>query len=212
MIDYSLLGEASTYYTNNGFQRLELPWFATYTALCATDPKESKLIQYYSQPHYLVASGEQSFLDYILSYKFQQEIEINKKKGNLTPIPKGSFFCITPCFRDEETPDDLTRPYFIKLEIFENLDVSTRRLLEIINVCYKWFAQHITCKIIETDLQYTDRVASGPSYDIVSKGKKIELGSYGIRQFNGVEWMYATGCAEPRLTTAIKYEASDANA
>jgi len=36
------------------------------------------------------------------------------------------------------------------------------------------------------------------SYDIEFNG--IELGSYGIRECEYLSWIYATGCAEPRLS------------
>jgi hypothetical protein len=31
----------------------------------------------------------------------------------------------------------------------------------------------------------------------------IEVGSYGIREFEGFKWVYGTGAAEPRLSQAI---------
>lgn len=41
-------------------------------------------------------------------------------------------------------------------------------------------------------------------HDITING--IEVGSYGGRQFNGFTWIYGTGCAEPRLSEALKNE------
>jgi hypothetical protein len=48
-------------------------------------------------------------------------------------------------------------------------------------------------------LDDTDNVLQ---YDIQYNG--IELGSYGIRSCDFLEWIYGTAIAEPRLTLAIK--------
>lgn len=41
-------------------------------------------------------------------------------------------------------------------------------------------------------------VGTTDGYDITYKG--IELGSYGMRKCEFLEWVYGTGCAEPRLS------------
>ena len=40
-------------------------------------------------------------------------------------------------------------------------------------------------------------------YDIDYHG--IELGSYGIRHCQFLNWIYGTGCAEPRLSKVMTY-------
>ena len=40
-------------------------------------------------------------------------------------------------------------------------------------------------------------------YDIEYHG--IELGSYGIRHCQFLNWIYGTGCAEPRLSKVMTY-------
>ena len=102
---------------------------------------------------------------------------------------------------------DLIRPYFMKLELFDNINTTNTRLEEIISLCEDWFSKHIACRVIETDQSQTDPTVISNSYDIVSSKKETELGSYGIRQHPLIgEWVYATGCAEPRLSTAIRLE------
>jgi hypothetical protein len=34
----------------------------------------------------------------------------------------------------------------------------------------------------------------------------VEVGSYGYRTYEGFNWIYGTGCAEPRLTQALERE------
>jgi hypothetical protein len=42
---------------------------------------------------------------------------------------------------------------------------------------------------------------SDESYDIECNG--VELGSYGVRHFENIDWIYGTGLAEPRLSTVM---------
>jgi len=46
-----------------------------------------------------------------------------------------------------------------------------------------------------------DTIKTDNGYDITVKG--IELGSYGIRECEFLNWIYGTGCAEPRLSKLI---------
>ena len=59
------------------------------------------------------------------------------------------------------------------------------------------------CSIIKTE-PIDPLLKPGTGYDIVSP-QGIELGSYGIRSHPDIgDWVYATGCAEPRLSIALK--------
>ena len=40
------------------------------------------------------------------------------------------------------------------------------------------------------------------SYDLIYDN--IELGSYGIRTYKNLKWIYATGIAEPRFSNTLK--------
>ena len=50
-------------------------------------------------------------------------------------------------------------------------------------------------------------ISTDEGYDIVLNG--IEVGSYGIRQHENLRWIYGTGIAEPRFSTALKIGAEN---
>lgn len=91
---------------------------------------------------------------------------------------------ITPCFRRDPV-DTLHQPNFMKLELLGPPD-----RLNHIKDCALWFF-----------LRYTDAetVETEEGYDIVGP-TGIELGSYGVREYDKFKWAYGTGCAEPRLS------------
>lgn len=61
----------------------------------------------------------------------------------------------------------------------------------------------IHCKyFIKNELIITDNVSDKSLDDIVCDN--IELGSYGIRSCPFLDWVYGTGCAEPRTSSLIK--------
>jgi hypothetical protein len=123
----------------------------------------------------LVASGEQSFLYLYL-------------KGFL---PKGRFQTVTPCFRYESF-DFLHTKYFIKNELIDTANVSDKNLQNIIEVCLDFFQKYLPeSKAVKTDF----------GWDIEWMG--YELGSYGIRSCEFLDWIYATGVAEPRFSSLI---------
>jgi hypothetical protein len=178
--------EAENYYEECGFNRIEVPWSVSKEHVEITAPQNATLY-----PHgdkYLVASGEQSIISLV-----------NSK--NLSP---GRYMAITPCFRDD-ADDGLHKPYFVKLELFDNLKPEMSNLLSIIEHCHNFFAYYLPCKSIKVDPEPWDGLAIACStYDIVSLSG-IELGSYGIREHPDVgSWIFATGCAEPRLSTVLE--------
>jgi len=206
-INYALIAEAEAFYKSAGFQRIEAPWAVPARAMEITAPEGSLFY-----PHdcrtpatFLVASGEQSLLEYVM------------ESNDLAGVPsllaeygvgdeqalQGRFLTITPCFRHERKLDKFTRPYFLKLELFDNQTPLKKSLEEIMDLCKTWFSKHIPCELIETDQAKSDPTAVYNTYDIVSSSG-IELGSYGIRHHSSVgKWIYATGCAEPRLSQAM---------
>lgn len=198
-INYALIADAETYYKEAGFQRIEAPWAVPQRAMEITAPEGSVLYPYdtKSPVTFLVASGEQSLLEHIMSPWITT---MGAKRL------RGRFLTITPCFRHEKKLDKFTRPYFLKLELFDNKTPLKKSLEEIMDLCKAWFSKHISCKIVETDQGKSDPVSIYNTYDILSLGG-MELGSYGIRHHPSVgKWIYATGCAEPRLSTAILHE------
>ena len=181
MINYSHLAESCKYYSGLGYKRIETPWWVSQDILDITKPPEAEGRATYFLPankKCLVASGEQSFL-YLAN------------KGSLAP---GRYFTITPCFRDEVITTTHSK-YFIKNELINTEEVNEKTLNAMIVDAYGLFQflvpNECRLKIVETSL----------GFDILYDG--IELGSYGIRSCGFLDWIYGTGCAEPRLSRAI---------
>ena len=175
MIDYNLINESIQFYSNNGFQRIEAPWTVSEYVDNITKPEGRQSFQFKHNDKCFVASGEQSFLYLYL-------------KGFL---PLGRYQCSTPCIR-EEPFDYLHSKYFIKNELIQTDKVNEEELQKLIEVSLRFFKTYLQ----DVNVEKTDI-----GYDIVCNG--IELGSYGIRECEFLTWIYATGCAEPRLSTLI---------
>jgi aspartyl/asparaginyl-tRNA synthetase len=103
-------------------------------------------------------------------------------------IMEGKWCSITPCFREDEE-DQWHQKYFIKLELFE---WQGGDLEDMIDLAQTFFTQMIGGVV--------DRLETEEGYDLEYKG--VELGSYGRRSYEGIEWVYGTGLAEPRFSTA----------
>lgn len=173
-INYFLLTDSLRYYQDIGFKYLNVNWSVDKGITAITKPKEKK--DFYLNDKCLVASGEQSFLDLIINKNLQ----------------KGKYCCITPCFRDESEIDYLHNTYFMKVELINTIDISTDSLMTTINSCLLFFNNNgLECKIVQL---------SDNEFDIVDCKNGIEIGSYGIRKYDDIEWIFATGLAEPRFT------------
>ena len=176
MINYNNITESLKYYNNYNFNQIDVPWKVTSEVLNCTGGGKSNIMIKDSDKG-LIASGEQGFIYMIL-------------KGQL---PKGWYQSVTPCFRND--PQDFShRKEFIKNELIITSDVGKVTLKALTEISLTFFNQFFTepCICVKTE----------EGYDIEFMG--IELGSYGMRKFNGHEWLYGTGCAEPRLSYAIK--------
>lgn len=176
LIDYVKIAAAIEYYKKVGFTYIEVPW---------DTPKKHREITFrgkdfnpIGEDRFLVGSSEQSFA-YLT--------DIGKLKS-------GSYVACTPCFRGDEI-DETHQQYFMKVELFDTNDTSIRRLHHIIKLAEKFFSTYTPVRIIETDHnQYDIETTTG-----------IELGSYGIRLWHGLEWIFATGLAEPRLSKSMQH-------
>lgn len=181
MIDYGIIDTSIKFYESKGFRRIESPWTVTKQVSEITKPPGAKEFQLvHEDGKVLVASGEQSFLYLYL-------------KGFL---PRGQYQTVTPCWRHDSF-DQFHTKYFVKNELIETENVSSERLDEIVHIAFEFFSTLFPKK----DLVITGDGITGLGYDIEYRG--IELGSYGIRTSDFVEWIYATGVAEPRVS-AIK--------
>lgn len=175
MINYNLIAKSNEYYEKNGFVRIESSWTVSEYIDNITRPVNIQAFQLKHNGKCLVASGEQSFL-----YLYLKEF-----------LPKGQFQTTTPCFRFESF-DYLHSKYFIKNELIKTDVVNEQELLKIVQICFDFFKMYIPdCEVIKTNI----------GFDIEYDGR--ELGSYGIRENEFLKWIYATGCAEPRLSKLI---------
>lgn len=179
MISYENLHKSTVFYEEKGYKRIESPWTVTEAVINITKPflvNETYKIE--TKKKCLVASGEQSFLYLYL-------------KGFLPP---GKFQSVTPCFR-EEVFDQIHSKYFMKNELIVTDKVDEAELQKVLGHAYNFFSDMFPGK--ERFLKIKT-IELNKSYDIEFNG--IELGSYGIRECEYLSWIYATGCAEPRLS------------
>lgn len=176
MIDYGLIDQAVRFYKDRGYVQFDVPWTIGKEAYYATKPPEVMDLHVVGWDAYLTASGEQSFIEMMLNGR-------QLKKA----------VCVTPCFRDDRT-DDIHRKYFTKVELIKADEVSMAHLINMVHDAMAFFEQFVTVKVLEIGPQ---------SFDLICKKSRIELGSYGIREYKNLKWIYGTGCAEPRLSDAI---------
>lgn len=194
MINYSMLAQASQYYSDLGYERIEAPWLVSKEISDVTKPLGAStfIVQkdIEQKQKAFVSSGEQSFL-YLIN------------KGHLPS--SGRFHTITPCLRNDMW-DEIHMKQFMKLELIyyvttvENYFVTEPFNLELdkmVDTCLKYFTKLAgtsnTVEVIKTD----------QGYDINMNG--IEIGSYGIRSCLFAEWIYGTGLAEPRFSRILGY-------
>lgn len=187
-IDYRKIGAAQEFYEKRGFTILDAPWWATRDIVKLTFAEEPGFFLPHSNK-YLVASAEQSFL-YLAA------------KGLL---PKGSHQATTPCFR-YEPQGSLHRKCFIKTELIKTDDVSELVLEKMIAEAMEFFSKFLPAS--ELSVEKTKAFKADINFDILCGGR--ELGSYGIRSCQFLDWVYGTGCAEPRLS-AVEREVSQKN-
>lgn len=176
MINYKLINDSIDFYEKKDFVRIETPWTVSEYVDKLTKPKNKISLQLKHNNKCLVGSGEQSFL-----YLYLKDF-----------LPKGQFQTVTPCFRDENF-DLFHTKYFIKCELIKTDKVSIIELENIVETCLNFYKIYLPeSNVIETDI----------GFDIECSG--IELGSYGIRTCDYLEYIFGTGCAEPRLSQTIK--------
>lgn len=190
MINYTRIANAIDFYSNEGYAYVDLPWMIPEKYVEITLPHEHcaqticpPILEEKNQHEVLVGSAEQAFLQYI------DENDITSKDLHL--------MAVTPCFRSEHHLDEITRPYFMKLELcIVNPSHVEDRLYEIKDSALAFFiAQGLPAHIVHLKNNYDIVVNVGD--------KEIELGSYGYRRYFGLRWIYGTGIAEPRTSLCI---------
>lgn len=182
MINYGYIAKAQHFYGKRGYELIDVPWIVPKLIANITKPdNDCRLFETFAGC--LVASGEQSFLF------IRERLEPGKQ-----------YQCITPCFRDEPVHDDIHLQHFMKLELIRvtSPDRSTTDLAMILADARQFFEQL-------SDL-YLRKTAEG--FDLYIGD--YEIGSYGIRQFEGFWWVYGTGLAEPRFSFALSKQRASA--
>lgn len=183
MIDYNILNNSLFYYKLSGFTHIDVPWIASPSTINLTKPADRDIMAIRDQG--LVGSAEQSFLELI-------------SQDNLN---YGKYVALTPCFRDEEKLDDIHHLYFMKTELIvydSDINFLKSSYRDVLNVCKGFFDKYTTTNIIKSE-----DFEGNFCHDIIDTRTGIELGSYGIRSHGSHHWIYATGCAEPRLSYVI---------
>ena len=184
MINYRNIQDSIEFYGRKGFLRVESPWTVTKAISDITKPRPGpgETIPDFTikeKNKVLVASGEQSFL-YLYNKGF---------------IPKGQFQTTTPCFR-EDSFDAFHTKYFLKNELIKTDKVDEDSLDYVLGIAHEFFKSKLGDDVkIQT-------IVPGKEYDI--SFDNIELGSYGIRRCDFLDWIYATGVAEPRLSRVME--------
>lgn len=179
MINYETLNDASNHYLDHGYTRIETPWMVTEEVDSITRPKEKTPYVINGKNKNLIASGEQGFL-YLMLKQY---------------LPPGQYQTITPCFRDEPYDFEHSKT-FMKLELINTLYVDEDNLITMIRDAETYFTEFLG----ETSVHR--KKTGNYSYDLEYQG--VELGSYGIREYKHLKWIYGTGLAEPRFSRILK--------
>lgn len=175
IIDYKKVVAVKEFYESHGFKEIAVPWIVRKEAYLSTKPDGAK--EFSTPIGFLNASGEQSFIELMLAG---------------TTLTRN--LCITSCFR-LDVDDELHQKYFVKVELIDT-NVHLENLQEILSIAKSFYEKYLPVEIIKTD-------QGEHTYDIVDIKNKIELGSYGIREFKNYTWIYGTGIALPRIDIAI---------
>jgi hypothetical protein len=160
-----------------GYTYVEVPWTVSCEAMQATFVGKNPLSQVF-QNRYVVASGEQSFI----------QLEIEGK------LPIGKYVTLTPCYRDEPNVSDTHKLSFMKVELYITDIKDSSVYSDMVGECADWFfsLQDHDVTLISTDIGHDFNIGD------------IEIGSYGEREYNGKKWLYGTAIAEPRFSTAVR--------
>lgn len=187
-IDYFLISRAIDFYAHKGFKYVEAPWMVGPNALNSTLPpgKNAFWVEDWHEladksRSALVGSAEQGFVQLMLDGR----------------LPLGSHMAAGPCFRDDEV-DELHQKTFFKVELIIVMDYAPPPEFAL------KMAHEDALEFFYQNTGLRDRlleVETEAGYDINLNG--IEIGSYGVRSFEGHHWIYGTGLAEPRFSMAL---------
>lgn len=191
-VNWEFLSKAIDFYKTKGYQYIEVPWMVPMSTIMITCPYEDlayKLVDVSTDPDGLVGSAEQSFMHLSLT-------------GQLA---KGKYVTCSPCFRKEPTVDFWHQTQFMKVELFDTIttpsEVDDSETLTMVEQALEFFE---SIGVPKDDGRYNyfqlHTVATPIGYDIELLG--VEIGSYGVRTHKDLTWIYGTGIAEPRFSSA----------
>jgi seryl-tRNA synthetase len=185
---FMLLQETIAFWRELGYLFVDLPWVVGHRFVEATRPIGMPMgIE--TAHGVLVASGEQSFL------QLMSESKLAEAPG---------YIGWTPCFREEPEFTALHHLGFLKAELFipvESTEIgleSLQRLLDRQGELFETLAQSMNFY----DTSFTTKSISALQTDIELNG--VEIGSYGVRSFEGHCYLYGTALALPRFTQALR--------
>lgn len=159
-INWRLISDSLEYYQQKDYSYIEVPWIVSEEAMKVTFPGNPAN----SQQGQIVGSAEQSFIQMMLEGKLQY----------------GKYVAASPCFRDEMGYDNMHFPYFFKVELISiNPESPKSEMYECIDCAQDFFEANCgdMVEVVKTD--------EGIDLNLNS----IEIGSYGIRKYQGFEWV-----------------------
>ena len=177
------LSRVADFHLQHGYRDLPQPWIASQRAMEATLPPGAAATVLHGED-LLVGSAEQAFIDRML-------------EGTIHP---GKWQTLTPCFRRENQYDEWHLPYFMKLELIDYMPTGNarHRMNDMIAQAQAGFEMLLGTTLEAEPQTYLAKTDIG--WDLMLRG--VEIGSYGVRLFEGHCWVYGTGLAEPRFTQA----------
>ena len=186
----ALLQVALDAWQARGFRYVDLPWMVPKAFSDATRPSFCRDIP--TLHGSFVASGEQSFL------QLWQEGRLPKRVAG--------YVGWTPCLRDEAVLDETHQHGFMKAEWFVPLSKKLtaeehfRQLQGLVSMQTDVFYE-VSRVLGWRRKAYIHEEPTREGLDLVLGS--IEIGSYGIRTFDGKPYMYGTALALPRFTQAL---------
>lgn len=188
-IRWDLLHETADYFqydeqaSNRGrFKFIDVPWVVSERAIRSTFNGNVHEVM---PGQFAVGSAEQSFAELLL-------------RGDLDP--KEQYVAISPCFRDEPVIDWIHKPHFIKAELIQPYQGGPLEDFDLAVAAAKWM-DRLVDRFAYYGRAHVNVIKTNEGYDVTVN--KIEVGSYGIRHFDGFSWVYGTALAEPRFSTVL---------
>jgi len=188
MINYRRVAKAIKRYQKIGYTYVDTPWLVSEEAMRATLPLDRQGFELRSpslNAGKLVGSAEQGFIQLMLDDKLRP----------------GCYVSAGPCFRDEPVVDKLHSYTFFKVELIQ-IQGPGSHALKLTNSDARHMANDVDTVLYEMYGPGARVVKTEEGWDIEVEG--VEVGSFGVREYNDHRWVYGTGLALPRTSIAYK--------